>query len=165
MCISLLSKVHLSLELGPSARGTERLISELGWIPLRRFLWWWGWPCVKVNVKGLFVPAQQPGMRERTEDRPEYSPVTGHAAESSTLQPHSKFWLACTVSAQAPGLKGRLFIFITSNKTQGRNQVFGALSCATSLWNTSLRASPVQMTFSSWPRLFLSAFSLKRKHT
>lgn len=104
MCISL-SKVHLSLELEPSARGRERLISESWeWIPLRWFLWWWGWLCVKVSVKGLFVPAQQPGMRERTEDKPEYNPVTGHASESSTLQPHSKFWLACTVLLRFPAL-------------------------------------------------------------
>lgn len=72
-------------------------IGELEWIPLRWFLWWWGWPCVKVNVKGLFVSVQQPSMRETTEDRPEYSPVTGHAEESSICQPLTKFWLACTV--------------------------------------------------------------------
>lgn len=48
-----------------------------------------GWPCVKVNVKGLFVSAQQPSMRERetTVDRPEYSP--GRAAESAAPQNHS----------------------------------------------------------------------------
>lgn len=39
-----------------------------------------GWPCVKVNVKGLFVRAEEPAMSVRSEDRPEYSPVTGHAA-------------------------------------------------------------------------------------
>lgn len=47
-------------------------IRELGWIPPRWFLWWWGWPCVKVNVKGLFVPAQQPGMREREREREDW---------------------------------------------------------------------------------------------
>lgn len=35
------------------------------------------WPCVKVNVKGLFVSAQRAGVSERTEGRPECRPVTG----------------------------------------------------------------------------------------
>lgn len=39
-----------------------------------------GWLCVKVDVKGPFVPAQQSSMGETTEDKPEYNPVTGHAA-------------------------------------------------------------------------------------
>lgn len=39
-----------------------------------------GWLSVKVNVKGPFVRAQQSSMRETTEGKPEYGPVTGHAA-------------------------------------------------------------------------------------
>lgn len=37
-----------------------------------------GWPCVKVNVKGLFVSARQPSMR--VGDGPEYSPWARTAA-------------------------------------------------------------------------------------
>lgn len=106
--------------------GILRLISESqGWIPPHRFLWWWGWRCVKVNVKSAFVSSQQPGMGETTEDRSEFSPVTGHAAESSALQPHSPFWLAGTILHDHPVLIKPFLIFITLNKTQRTRQVVG----------------------------------------
>lgn len=100
-------------------------IREFGWIPLRWFLWWWGWPCLKVNVKGLFVPAQQPGMRERglkTDLNTALWLGTQQRAALSNRTPNFDWRVQFCSSSLS---KWRLFIFITSNKTQAMNQVVG----------------------------------------
>lgn len=68
MHISLVSKV----QLGPAAKGYRKIDIRAGadssaLVPVVMA----GWPCVKVNLKGLFVSEQQPPVGEMPEGGPE----------------------------------------------------------------------------------------------
>lgn len=150
MCISLLSEVHLSLELGPSARATERLISES----------WSGFLCAGSCGDGggrvsrsmwkasLFQRSSLVWERGLKTDL--NTALWLGTQQRAALSNHTPNFDWHVQSGSGSMFKWRLFIFITSNQTQGTSQVIGALSRC-NLW-----AGPVEMTFSSWPRLLLS---------